>query len=53
MATHGVVAARSKHFFHARAGLAKAGAFQQHGADTEAPILERQQIDARDDEIAS
>jgi elongation factor P--beta-lysine ligase len=51
VAAHGVEAAKSKSFFHARTGIARAGAFEHYVADAELAAAQCEQIDARHQEV--
>jgi len=46
------IAARPQHLLHARAGLAGPDDLHQGLADAQPRVLQRQQVDARDDEVA-
>ncbi|NEX16830.1 MAG: hypothetical protein C1943_09425 [Halochromatium sp.] len=53
MAAHNVVTARPHHLFHARAGMREARAFQHRLADLKALPLERDQVDAGHQQVAT
>jgi len=53
VAADGVIAAGTEGLFHPRAGVTLPRAFEQRFADAESAILERQQVDAGDDEVSS
>lgn len=51
VSAHGIVATRAKVGFHARAGLAVAGAFQQCRTDAETAVVQGEQVDATDYDV--
>ncbi len=53
MTPHGLEGTCAQAFFQTRAGLAPAGGFQHRLADTEAAILQAEEIDSGNCQVAS
>src|SRR3954471_17760063 len=53
LAAHRVVAARTEQGLHARAGMALARGLEQRGAELEPVVLQREQVDPGDDDVAA
>ena len=53
MPAHGVVTSRPERSLHLAAGVAKAGVFQHYTANSELLAFQGQQVQARDDDVAT